>query len=222
VTSLLAVHISDGPLNDGWIAGGFAIAAVLVGLGLWRLHEDEVPRIGVITAAFFVASQLHIPGGVTTVHLLLNGLVGVMLGRRAGLAIAVGLTMQFFLFAHGGLSTLGVNTTLMALPAMAAGLVFPFLRRWMRPYAAGFLLGIGAAGATVLGNFAVLVLGTNEDMTRLAQFVLLAHVPVVIIEGLIVGFVVQYLSKVRPEMLRLPAPNQPPGERGMSAPRASP
>lgn len=209
--ALLAVHISDGVLSDAWIGGGFAVAALLVAISLFRLKEDDIPRIGVLTAAFFVASLIHIKVLGTSVHLLLNGLVGVLLGRRAGLAIAVGLTMQFFLFAHGGFSTLGVNTALMALPAMAAGVVFPWMLRLMPPYAAGFVLGLATAGATVIGNFFVLWLGGKENWERLAQLVLLAHIPIVIVEGLIVGFVVQYLSKVRPEMLGI---HQPPGERG--------
>ena len=199
--TLLAVHISDGVLNNGWIVGGFAITAVLVLIASWGITEDDVPRIGVLTAAFFVASLIHIKVGITSVHLLLNGLVGVMLGRRAGLAIAVGLTMQFFLFAHGGMWSLGVNIALMALPAMAAGCIFPWMRRVLPPYGAGFVLGAGASGATVFGNVLVLWLGGRENWERLAQLVLLAHVPIVIVEGLIVGFVVQYVSKVRPEML---------------------
>jgi len=31
--------------------------------------------------------------------------------------------------------------------------------------------------------------------------VLLAHIPVVIVEGLLLGVIVQYLEKVKPEML---------------------
>lgn len=35
-----------------------------------------------MTAAFFVASLIHVPIGPTSVHLLLNGLLGVVVGRR--------------------------------------------------------------------------------------------------------------------------------------------
>src|SRR5262249_24058426 len=57
----------------------------------------------------------------TSVHLILNGLVGVVLGRRAPLAVAVGLTLQYLLLSHGGLTTLGINTCIVALPALAGG-----------------------------------------------------------------------------------------------------
>ena len=121
-----AVHISDGVLLTSWqLAGAFAAVALL----FWsarRVGEDEVPRLGVMTAAFFVASQIHLPvAGVGSAHLLLNGLMAVVLGRRAAVAIGVGLTMQALLFGHGGWNTLGVNFVVYTLPTLA---VRPLLR----------------------------------------------------------------------------------------------
>src|SRR5262245_40067178 len=126
---MFAVHISDGVLTVPWVAAGWVVAAVLVSFAAWRVGEAEIPRIGVLTAAFFVASQIHVPLGGVSVHLLLNGLVGVVLGRRAALAITVGLTMQALLFGHGGLTTLGVNISVYAVPAMLTGLTCGPLRR---------------------------------------------------------------------------------------------
>ena len=66
-------------------------------------------------------AHVHVRVGPSSAHLLLNGLIGVVLGRRAVLAILVGLTLQAILFGHGGFLTLGVNTCVMALPALAVG-----------------------------------------------------------------------------------------------------
>lgn len=203
MNALLAVHISDGVLADPWLVGGFVGAAVLLAAATWRLDDTWVPRIGVLTAAFFVGSTLHFKVGVTSVHLLLTGLVGIVLGRRAPLAIAVGLTLQYFLLVHGGWTTLGLNTCIIAVPAVLAGLTFPLLRRAGVPaFTCGVLLGGGAAAASVGLNFVVLLVGGKEDWETLAKLVLLAHVPVVVIEGLVLGVVVRYLEKVKPEMLR--------------------
>ncbi len=82
-----------------------------------------------LTAAFFIAGLIHIKiGGVTSVHLLLNGLLGVMLGRRAILAVAVGVVLQAFLIGHGDVSTIGINACVMILPALAAAVIYPRLR----------------------------------------------------------------------------------------------
>lgn len=198
-----AIHLADGTLGPAVAAAGFAATAGLVALSLWGTHEDEIPRIGVLTAAFFVASQVHLPLGGASVHLLLNGLVGVVLGRRAAVAIAVGLFLQAFLFGHGGLTTLGVNVGVYAVPATAAGLLFrPVRRRKVLPdFWLGLVFGGATAAATVLLNFLVLRYGGAEDWSTLARVVLLAHLPVVAVEAVGVGFVTQYLGKVKPDWL---------------------
>ncbi|MCS6863473.1 MAG: CbiM family transporter [Gemmataceae bacterium] len=207
--SLWAVHLSDGVLADGWIAGGFIGAILLVAMAMWYTREEDIPRIGVLSAAFFVGSSIHIPLAAlpTSVHLILNGLVGVVLGRQAPLAIVVGLTLQYLLLQHGGLTTLGVNACIVGVPALLAGVAYPLLRRLGVPaFARGVVLGGGAVGASVLLNFLVLLLGGKEDWEMLAKLVLLAHIPVVVIEGLMLGVLVRYLERVKPEFLQ-PGPS---------------
>lgn len=218
--SLFAVHLGDGALSTAWIASGFAGMAVLLAVALWRLREEAIPRIGVLTAAFFVASSVHIKLAVlpTSVHLILNGLVGVVLGRRAPLAICVGLGLQYLLLQHGGLTTIGINTCIVGVPALAAGALYPVLRRSGVPaFARGALLGGGAVAGAVLLNFLALLLGGKEDWERLAQLVLLAHVPVVIIEGAMLGVLVAYLEKVKPEMLGTARPHPEGADRPQDA-----
>lgn len=202
--SLLAVHLSDGALSSAWLAAGFAGAAVMLAVAMWKVREDEVPRIGVLTAAFFVASSVHIKLAVlpTSVHLILNGLIGVVLGRRAPLAVVVGLALQYLLLQHGGLTTIGVNACIVGGPALAAGALYPVFRRLRVPaFARGVLLGGGAVAGAAALNFLALYFGGKEDWQTLAKLVLLAHVPVVIIEGLMLGVLVSYLEKVKPDML---------------------
>jgi ABC-type Co2+ transport system permease subunit len=84
------------------------------------MSEAEIAYLGVLTSAFFVASLIHLPAGPVKVHLLLNGLLGVVLRWRAAPAIAVGLLLQAILFQHGGISALGMNICVMTLPALLA------------------------------------------------------------------------------------------------------
>lgn len=213
--SLFAVHLSDGAIAGAWLVAGYVGAAVLLLLALWRLRDEEIPRIGVLSAAFFVGSSIHIKLGVlpTSVHLVLNGLVGVVLGRRAPLAVSVGLVLQFLLLNHGGLTTLGLNACIVGLPALAAGAVDPLLRRLgLPPFGRGVVLGAGAVAGAVTLNFLVLLFGGKENWATLAKLVLLAHLPVVILEGLMLGVIVRYLTQVKPELLgatREPQPDVP-------------
>jgi cobalt/nickel transport system permease protein len=159
-----AVHVADGVLTWPWLAAGFALAGVLALLAAWRVREEDVPRIALLTAAFFVASSIHVKLGPSSVHLLLNGLVGVVLGLRAPLAILVGVTLQAALIPHGGFSTIGVNTCTEAIPALLAGWIFGLLHSvpWTRHGIFRALLVAASAatwGASLI--FALVVLATN-------------------------------------------------------------
>jgi cobalt/nickel transport system permease protein len=131
---LWAVHLSDDVLRNDWIVGGFAGLAILLFAASRKIREDEIPRVALLTAAFFVSSLIHVRIGPTSVHLLLNGLLGVMLGWRAPMAVAIGLLLQAVLLQHGGFTTLGASTCVISIPALAAGAVFRPLHRldWRR------------------------------------------------------------------------------------------
>jgi cobalt/nickel transport system permease protein len=202
VFPVLAVHISDGVLTPAFWGVGLAVAAVLVAVAAYRVDEEEIPRIALLTAAFFVASSIHVKVPPTSVHLLLNALVGIVLGRRGPLAVAVGLSLQIALLGHGGYTSLGVNTVVIAGPALLARPLYRGLEKLCRrPVAAGFGTGLLIVVLTALLNAATLIVGGVEDWTILSAPVFLAHGALGVIEGLIVGTIVGYLVKVKPELL---------------------
>jgi cobalt/nickel transport system permease protein len=201
---LFAIHLADGVLTPAWQFGGFAAAALLLALSVWRIGEQEIVRVGLFTAAFFVASQVHVPAGVGTVHLMLNGVVGVVLRRFAPLAIAEGLLLQALLFGHGGYYALGVNAFVLSIPALLAGYGYARLRTSIgRDYSFACGLGVGLAACllTLLLNAAALAFGGREDWRVLVVVVVVAHLPVVAVEALLTGVVVRYLERVKPEWL---------------------
>lgn len=114
------VHISDGILPMAMLATGFGLTAIFLIYSLRGLQAEEIPKISMITAALFVASLVHFPVGPTSVHLILNGLAGIMLGRRAYAGVFVALTLQAIFFSHGGLTALGVNAFNIGIPAFLA------------------------------------------------------------------------------------------------------
>lgn len=205
LTPLFAVHIGPEVLLTPWRVGGFVLMAVAVLPALWKVGEREIPRIGVLTAAFFVASSLRMPIPGTSVHLLLNGLTGVILRWRSPLAVAVGLSLQSLMLWHGGIDALGVNFAVQVIPALLAGVAFRPLFRVMPAFAAGVIVGGGTAALTVLLNAVVLYFGTNvegdEPRAWIAGTSLLLHLPVIAIEAAGVGFACRVLAKGKPEWL---------------------
>src|SRR5262245_44925377 len=187
--------------------GGFVAAAALVLLASWKVPPDDVPRIGLLSAAFFVGSLIHLPLGLGgSAHMILNGLLGVVLRHRAPVAVAVGIVLQSFLFGHGGKTTIGINIAVVALPALAAGWAFPAARRWFagRAWLLGCLLGTGTALASIALNAAVIALLGRTEYLALAGVVLAANLPFAVAEGVATGAVVGYLAKVKPEWLGQP------------------
>ncbi len=196
------MHISEGVLSPAVLAGGAGLAAVGTAIGLKKLDYEAIPRVAILSAAFFVASLIHVPVGPVGVHLVLNGLMGLLLGWMAVPAILIALFLQALLFQFGGLTVLGVNTVTMAAPA-----VFSFYAYRGLLHRQGILAAVGAAACGVTGILlsgvlmAAALITTGQAFLQVAELVLLAHIPVMIIEGIITLFVFLFLKKVRPEML---------------------
>lgn len=196
------MHISEGVLSPAVLMGGAVLAVAGTAIGLKRLDNDAIPRVGCLSAAFFVASLIHVPVGPAGLHLVLNGLMGLLLGWVAFPAILIGLFLQALLFQFGGFTVLGVNTVSMALPAVVCFYAFrKFLRREGR-VAAVAAFACGASAILLSGLLVALALFlTGAAFREVAELVVLAHLPVMLLEGLITLFVFLFLKKVRPEML---------------------
>jgi len=118
------MHVSDGVLSAPAMVGGYAVAFGIIAATVKKIDIEDMPKIAVITAVFFVSSLIHIPLGPTSVHLILNGLVGVVLGLSSFISIFIGLTLQCLLFQHGGVTSLGWNACMMGIPALCAHFIF--------------------------------------------------------------------------------------------------
>ncbi len=199
------MHLSDGVMPTSLALGS---GAVSLGIAAWSsrmTRSEDLPKVAVVAAAFFVAALVHVPLGPTSVHLLLPGLVGALLGPSAFLAIVLGLVLQSLMFQFGGLTALGGNAMLMGLPALACGLIFQLgkgagAKRQM--IVGGLCGGLGIIGAAII--LAILLAVSGEDFLGVAKLALAAHLPVVVIEALVAAFIVRFLFKVKPEMLEAP------------------
>lgn len=197
------MHISDGVLPTYATVGGYVASAALAAWSGRKIRSDDLPKLAVVTAAFFVASLIHVPLGPTSAHLLIPGLTGALLGPPAFLSIGLGLLLQSFLFQFGGLTALGANTLMMGLPAVICGWIFQRYkgRTQKRQAIVGGL--VGALGTVMAAIFLALLLVTGgEDFLGVAKIALLAHIPVIIIEGVVSAFTIGFLARVKPDLLR--------------------
>ncbi|MEO0122727.1 MAG: cobalt transporter CbiM [candidate division WOR-3 bacterium] len=197
------MHIAEGVLTAPVLIGGASITVTGTAIGLKKIEYKDMPKIAVLSSAFFVASLIHIPVGPTSAHLILNGLAGIILGWAAFPALLLALFLQAILFQFGGLTTLGVNTATMATSAVFCFLIFKKLvevqsRFWN--FVGGFLTGFLSV---LLASFfvAISLALSGEVFMPVAKMIIIVHIPVMIIEGILTGFVILFLKKVKPELL---------------------
>ncbi|MBW2064946.1 MAG: cobalt transporter CbiM [Deltaproteobacteria bacterium] len=197
------MHISEGILSGPVLISGSLLTAAGTGIGLYRLDYDRITHVAVMTAGFFVASLVHVPIGPASVHLILNGLMGIFLGWGAFPGILVALFLQAVLFQYGGLTTLGINCLNMGLPALICFYLFRKAVANKDPrvfMTASFLCGSLAVflGALMV---ALSLAFTGRAFHGAARILVVAHFPVMMIEGLITMFCIKFLRNVRPELL---------------------
>jgi cobalt/nickel transport system permease protein len=205
------MHIEEGvlaasPTGLAILAAGAAVAAAGTAVGLRRINYERVPQVAMLSAAFFAASLVHVPIGGIEFHLVLNGLVGLLLGWAAFPAILIALFLQAVCFGFGGFLTLGVNTVTMAVPAVAVSYL---LGGMVRSRGDGVCVVAGfAAGAMgiLLGVLllAAALLGAQPEFRTFTQAAVLAHLGLAAIEGLVTASAVVFLRRVRPELLEVP------------------
>ncbi len=197
------MHISEGILPAPVLAAGAILSIGGIALGLKKLDHEKIPQTAILSSAFFVASLIHVPLGPSSVHLLLNGLAGIILGWISFPALFIALFLQAILFQFGGLTVLGVNTFNMAFPAVVAYVACrPFLKRPTKLNIGicgtlAAVIGVGLAGLFVAFELAV----TGQQFVPVAKLVLIAHLPVIAIEAVITSVVLGFLVKVKPEIL---------------------
>lgn len=194
-------HIPDGVLSLPVLAAGWTVAVAGVGYGLRRITDEEIPRVALFASAFFVVSLFAVPIGPTSIHLLLGGLMGIVLGPAIFPAALIALLLQAALFGFGGLTALGFNTAALALPGWLAGIACSAAAR----APAGLPIRASLAAALAVGLTGVIVavgLALSASAFRPAAAVMFAtYVPLAVIEAVVTGFAVAFLVRVRPAFL---------------------
>lgn len=202
------MHIVDGVLSTEVVVAGAVIAVGGISLGLRQVSIENMPRIALLSAVFFVASLIHVPIGPTSIHLIMNGLLGLILGWAAVPAVFIALLLQAVFFGFGGITVLGVNTVNMALPAIVVWLIFgPILARTegRTMMIAAFLAGSSSIMLSAIMVGLSLAL-SGQEFIATARLVFVTNIPIMVVEGFLTAAAFGLIKKVRPALL-LSGPN---------------
>jgi cobalt/nickel transport system permease protein len=208
------MHIPDGFLTnrlalslDVISGAGIAYAARMAKVDF---SNRMVPIMGVLGAFVFAAQMLNFPilGG-TSGHLIGGSLLAILLGPLAGsLTMATVIIAQALFLQDGGLVALGANVFNIGMVTSLSGYsVFRLLggssgggKRllWAGFFAGWFSLMISAACcAFEMGLSGAIPL--HVGMTTMLGY----HAIVGVVEGMLTAGVLNFLKKVRPDLMEL-------------------
>lgn len=197
------MHFAEGVLSAPVLLVGTGLSTVGIAVGLKQLDFERMPQVAVLTAAFFIAALIHIPIGPGSVHLVLHGLLGIILGWAVFPAIAVALFLQAVLLGFGGLSVLGINVLVFAGPALVCFYLFnPAIRRMTSKKQAVFYgMATGIVSVSLSVVIMALSLGfTGKAFTAIIYLLWIAHLPVMVIEGIIISLMIGFFQQLRPQL----------------------
>ncbi len=198
------MHIADGIVSAPVLIGSSVLALGGVAIGLKKTSYEQIPQVAVMSAAFFVASLIHVPIGPGQVHLVLNGLTGLILGWAAFPALLIAFILQSILFGYGGITVLGVNTLNMALPAVFCHYLFATVLFRAKSKRTVFLTGFIVGGVAIALSAVLMALTlylSNKDFLGVISAILIAHIPIMIVEGVLTGAASVFILKVSPHIL---------------------
>lgn len=204
------MHLPDGliPLWQSliyWILSIITLALYLFKLSKSEEKEKIIINTAILAAVTILVSSLSIPSpfGVP-VHLFIIPLVAILLGPLSGVAVAfLCLVVQFFLLGFGGITTLGANTLSIGVALSFSTYIFYKLLSGLDERLSvfsGTLIGIVIATLTQVVIIMAAGAGTLEMlMAALIPFYLF----IAVIEGVANVFIISFISKVKPELVKL-------------------
>jgi cobalt/nickel transport system permease protein len=214
IPSQAPMHIPDGFLSVAVAAICWMLAAVGVGVSLWRsgktLGPRQVPLMGVLAAFIFAAQMLNFTvAGGTSGHLIGGALAAILLGPWAAiLTMTTVVGIQALVFQDGGLLVMGANVLNMGVVAV---LVAYGVYRGVMALAGGRRWGLFVGGfASAWLSVVVAAVATSVQLafsgTSLLGVALPAmagvHVLIGVGEGLITVGALAFVAVARRDLLQ--------------------
>lgn len=207
------IHLPDGSFTLFWVIAWWACALAIVGAALVvargrKPGSREISIAAFVTAAAFAISQVEIPlfGGV---HLNLTPLVGILAGPVLGSLVIFIVNILSAATGHGGWGLIGANVLVNCSEVFSAWFIFRALRSVIPGLFAR--AGVATFGGLFAGNLVmvaiILVSGiqgvtqTTDQILAGLSLVVAVNLGVAMIEGVITGFIAEYIGRVRPGLL---------------------
>ncbi len=215
---MVHIEIPDGVLPFWLVTIGFVILFPLLYVSAKKLENIQdksktLPIMAALSSIMLVVMSLEL--GFT--HVNLSVLTGIILGPYPAIIAVFVTNVMLSLVGHGGITVIGLNTTLVSIEAVLGFLIYKELRlvsnlkfragvaTFVAMMASAFLLiGIGALANVDLGEFSEAHDEDHQDTVPLKEFAITVMTISLIgsvIESVLIGSTVGYLNTVRPDIL---------------------
>ena len=201
------MHISEGVLDYKVLIAGYTGTVIIAAAAFKKLKQEDIPKLSIMSACFFVSSLIPIPVGVSSIHLLFLGILGIILGFEAVIAVITGLLFQAVLFQHGGLTVLGVNTVVMSVPVIFVHFIFRlfYKKNQKKMKLLGLISGVLGFIAVLIGmGLAMLFLYfSSKELLGIVAVFAFSNIALAVIEGIITYIVIYQILKIKPGMIAI-------------------
>jgi len=208
------IHLPDGVFSLQWVIVWWALALIVLAVALLVARRQtfttqRLTAAALLAAISFAIFQVNIPfaGGV---HMNLTPLIGILAGPAIGSLIVLIVNILSAAIGHGGWGLIGANTLVNVSEVVSAYYLFYYATRRFELFTRG---AVAAFGGLLVGNvLSVLIIvisgiqGSALSGSALLVYILqvpLLNLIVAVGEAIVTGFVVEYLGRVRPDMLAL-------------------
>ncbi len=198
------MHVGEGVLAPQVVAVSWVVATAAIAAGVRKMNAEAMPRVAVLAAAFFVVSLIRVPLGPAAAHLVLNGVMGVLLGWCVFPALAAALLLQAVFFGFGGVTSLAANVLIMGVAAAAARGLFVVGRSPHESPTTTAVRGALAGAAGIVVGAALLagaLAASGREFFAAVAVLAAAHLPLAGVEAAVAAAVLSFLARVAPELL---------------------
>ena len=207
------IHLGEGSFPVWALVFWTLVGTGLLSVVAYRVRKggirtNQIALAGIGAAASFAIFQLNIPvwGGI---HMNLTGLVGILAGPLLGALIALVVNIFSAALGHGAVGLLGANVLVNATEAVVAYYLFKTLlgMDWDVFPASASAATVGLSAGAVLMGVIIVVSGVNGsalprgDLAVAVGGLVGLNLGVAVIEGILTGFIVQFLASVRPDLV---------------------
>jgi cobalt/nickel transport system permease protein len=209
------IHLEDGAFSPLWLLVWSAIAAILITIVLLANRRKEIPPRKIAIAAMcasvgFAVFMVEVPTPVGPVHMNFTPLIGILAGPGMGSLVALVINVFGAAIGHGGWGMVGPNSIVNIVEVVIGYYAFRFFKT--KTKTGDFWSGFSATtiALTISAFLVVLIVSVSEiqgsSLTRgetLNNMLILAIANIVtaVVEGIVTGYIVSFLGRVRPDLL---------------------